>query len=448
MKILFVSNGFPPRGRWGTEFYTAQLVAGLEARGHEVHVLHPMRDGLKPRYTVERVSGEGGTPVTLLHNPGSSTKRLASSYRDRQVEAAFEEILEREKPDLVHFTYLLWGLSARLPIVAREQGVPSIATLTDYGLLCHRGQLVDADLEPCSGPETQKCARCIRTPSPNDYPPVKRALRRAAAEGLAALGGLGRVVTAQDLAAREQTIREGLAACERWIAPSPPLAKRFSRFGLDPERLVELVYAIDTEPYERARPKPDHSGTVFGYLGQFTPHKGLHVLLDAVRILNHRLPESVEPFEVHLYGRPAGARTKLYPKRLFQDDPGPHLKVLPPFEPAEAPDILGKLDALVLPSLWDENAPLSCLQARAAGVPVIASDVPGIASIIRDGVHGRLFPVGDSRGLADVMREAILGQLGRHPHTDPPHPLEEHVTRVEAEYEAARRSFRSRAAKA
>ena len=29
MKVLFVSNGFPPRGQWGTEFYTAQLAGAL-----------------------------------------------------------------------------------------------------------------------------------------------------------------------------------------------------------------------------------------------------------------------------------------------------------------------------------------------------------------------------------------------------------------------------------
>ncbi len=444
MKILFVSNGFPPRGRWGTEFYTAQLVTALKARGHSVHVFHPMRDGSKPRYTTENAKGDGDVEVTLIHNPGSTSKELASSYCDEQVEAVFAELLQREQPDLVHFTYLLWGLSVRLPIVARKCGIPAIATLTDYGLLCHRGQLLDAELDPCTGPQPAKCAKCIRTPGIHDHGAATRFVRRGIAGALAAIGGMGRVVTAPDLAARESVIREGLEACERWIAPSPPMAERFARFGLDPNRLTELVYAIDTGPYEVARAEPRTSGTVFGYLGQFTPHKGLDVLLDAVRILSHRLPESVEPFEVRLYGRPAGGRSKLYPKRLFEDDPGVCVKVLEPFEPAEAPSVLAQLDALVLPSLWDENAPLSCLQARSAGVPVIGSDVPGISSVIEDGRHGRLFPVGDALALADAMREAILGKLGRHGHTGPPHDLEEHVTRVLAEYEAARASFESR----
>ena len=49
MKILIVSNGFPPSGQWGTEFYTHQLATGLLGRGHDVTVLCPERSGSRPR---------------------------------------------------------------------------------------------------------------------------------------------------------------------------------------------------------------------------------------------------------------------------------------------------------------------------------------------------------------------------------------------------------------
>ena len=130
MKHLSVTPGYPPRGRYGTEFYTHQLVRGLVARGHEVSVLHPVRDGRLPRYTLEEVEEEG-VRVFLLHNAGDGSKRFESSYRDARVEALFGELLERLAPDLVHCTYLLWGLSVRLPVIARARGVPSVITLTD-----------------------------------------------------------------------------------------------------------------------------------------------------------------------------------------------------------------------------------------------------------------------------------------------------------------------------
>ena len=125
MKVLVVSHGFPPRGFWGTEIYTHELVHALVARGHEVSVLHPVREGDRERYSVEEVM-EDGVRVLLLENPGDRSKRFEPSYRDAEVERRFAELLERERPDRVHFCYLLWGLSVRLPVVARELGIPQL----------------------------------------------------------------------------------------------------------------------------------------------------------------------------------------------------------------------------------------------------------------------------------------------------------------------------------
>jgi glycosyltransferase involved in cell wall biosynthesis len=59
---------------------------------------------------------------------------------------------------------------------------------------------------------------------------------------------------------------------------------------------------------------------------------------------------------------------------------------------------------VVVPSKWYENAPMSVLEACAAGVPVIASRIGGIPEILEDGVTGLLVPPGDVRALAREMR--------------------------------------------
>jgi glycosyltransferase involved in cell wall biosynthesis len=438
MKLLFVSNGFPPRGQWGTEFYTHQLVLGLREAGHEVAVMHPVRDGAQPRYRLERAEGDRGIPVYLLHNPGDPSKRFESSYRDPVVEERFREVLDQWQPDLVHFTYLLWGLSIGLPRVAREAGVARVATLTDYGLLCHRGQMFNADLERCGGPHPPAvCARCVRQPSIYDLPLVPRLAKHAAAGLLSRVGGAGRVVVEADFERREEAAREALSELQVLIAPTRVLAESFMRWGAAPERLAVECYSIDPEPYAVARPEPPRSPVRFGFFGQFTPHKGLHVLFEAVELLSHRLPESVEPWEVQLYGKPAGGRNQLYGRRVFERDPGRRVIVGESFSPPEAPRVLAPLHALVLPSLWDENAPLTCLQARAAGVPILGSDVAGIAEVIRHGEHGLLFPPGDAAALADCMREVILGRLGRHPNPAQPVAPAAHLERIQGLYRAA-----------
>ena len=439
MRVLFVANGFPPRGQWGTEFYTGQLASALRGRGHTIAAFVPDRTGTRPRHTLEEEETELAR-IYVVHNGGDPKKRFRASYQDDAIDRRFAGVLERWKPDVVHFNYLLWGLSVGLVAAARRAGVPTVATLTDYGLVCHRGQMVDWRIEPCGGPRPPSdCARCVRRQSVHDASLLGRVVHRTTGDLAAALGGLGRVATRRDLELREAASKSALAGLDRLIAPTRVLAETFVRFGVPRERIAELVYSFDEGPYAAARPEPPPRPVRFGYMGQWTPHKGVHVLLQAVDIAAARLPESVEPWTVHLWGAAAGHRHRLYAPRLLASAHRGRVVFETPFAPEQAPAVLAGLHALVVPSLWDENAPLVCLQARAAGVPVLAADVPGVAEVIRHGEHGLLVPPGDAGALADAMRAVLLGTARRHPAPRAPMGLDEHVDRIEALYREVRR---------
>lgn len=433
MRILVVAQGYPPRGRFGTEFYTRALVEGLRARGHELVVLHPERSGARPRYTIEELV-EDGVRIALLHNPGDPRKRFEESYRDEHVERCFDGLLERLAPDAVHFNYLLWGLSVRLPSVARARGIPNLVTLTDYGLLCHRGQMYDWRLERCHGPHpADVCARCIREPAPHDHPPARLLLQRAAVRALAAVGGLGRVVTRADVERREASVRECFEAAGVLVAPTRSLAEVFRRGGAPESKLVQLVYSFDEGPYRAVAGSAPPATPRFGFLGQFAPHKGLDTLLRAAEVLERRDPES--EWEVVLHGGAGGGRHRLYAPRTLAACTSPRVRVARPFGPEEAPAVLAGLSAVVLPSEWDENAPLSLLQARAAGVPVLASDVPGIAEVVDAPAVGRLFPPGDAQALADRMQDVLAGRVARNPTPGLPLSMDAHLDKIEGLHE-------------
>ena len=435
MRILVVSNGFPPRGQWGTEYYTHQLVSGLVERGHEVAVLHPERDGSRPRYTLEETTGAGGVKVYLLYNEGDPEKTFAESFQDARVDESFRSILRDWQPEVVHFTYLLWGLSVRMPIVCREENVPTVVTLTDYSLVCHRGQMFDWTMNRCFGPHPPDvCARCIREPGRFDGTRVELAAKRTAVRTLARVGGAGRVVMPSDLEEREKAVRESIATVGHMVAPTSIIGEVFLKLGAPKERISHLCYGLDPSGLEEARMEPASKTIRFGYLGQFTPHKGLAALLEAVEIMRCRLPESVEPWELLLYGRATGGRNREYAIDLLAKDRGPRVLVEKPFSPLEGGRILKGLNAVVVPSEWDENAPLTVLQARAAGVPIIASDVPGIREILEDGVHGVLCPVGDPHAIANAMREVVLRKIVRTGQHDLPVTLSGHLDRIEEIY--------------
>ncbi|MDP6368238.1 MAG: glycosyltransferase, partial [Planctomycetota bacterium] len=402
-----------------------------------------------------------GVDVIEIHNAGDPNKAFADSYSNAEVERIFADLLGELAPQVVHFTHLLWGLSVRLPEIAMGRNITTVATFTDFGLLCHRGQLLDGGLQPCEVADratgeygagagsgggalldtAERCARCIRRPGPWDQSSWARWPRQVAVDALAAIApkvGGGRVVVAEDLHCRRKEVARALAHIQHAIAPTAALADYFLAAGFPPERLSIMPYGIDESAYGAQRER-SWQGVRFGYLGQFMPHKGLDVLFAAVDLMRQRLPESVEPWEVVLYGNTMRGRQRHFLRGHYRRELAARLHFRGPFEPLEAPRIMSELDVIVLPSRWLENAPLTVLQARASGVPVIASDVRGVREVLEPGVHGTLVPVGDAPALAAAMRACVIGRpewSPARPRPDPVVSYERHLAEMAQLYTA------------
>ncbi|MCK4513518.1 glycosyltransferase, partial [bacterium] len=103
----------------------------------------------------------------------------------------------------------------------------------------------------------------------------------------------------------------------------------------------------------------------------------------------------------------------------------------------DVPSLLKLMDVFVLSSL-SEGSPNAVLEAMAAGLPVIATDVGGLPDIVIDGESGILVPPGDWEALekaitellADPERAAAMGRMGLANAADK-HDIEKVVRRVE-----------------
>ena len=148
-------------------------------------------------------------------------------------------------------------------------------------------------------------------------------------------------------------------------------------------------------------------GPVIGVVGRITPAKGQHVMVEAAgQLVRHGLSPRVvfvgatDPHhrddEAYLRSLRATARTLGVEPNLwwagYQENPGPFYKAF---------------DVLVIPSVGEEGMPMAALEAFECGVPVIGSDVPGIAEIVRDGHNGFLVPPGDDSFLADRLEQVL-----------------------------------------
>jgi len=143
------------------------------------------------------------------------------------------------------------------------------------------------------------------------------------------------------------------------------------------------------ERYVRPAPPP-HDGLHLVFVGRLTPIKGLRVLLDA-------------------FGHACAARQGLTLTLVGDGDDRAHLETLAHekgvavrflgFQSQEGvADAISQADALVLPS-FAEGLPVVLMEALAAGKPVIATRVAGVAELVEDGVSGYLVSAGDTDGL-------------------------------------------------
>jgi glycosyltransferase involved in cell wall biosynthesis len=135
-----------------------------------------------------------------------------------------------------------------------------------------------------------------------------------------------------------------------------------------------------------------------GTVGALTPQKGLEHLVRAAATVRR------EPLEAHFViageGSLRGGLERLA-KALGCAQTVHFLGHRP-----DIPELLAALDLFVLPSLW-EGLPYALLEAGAAGVPIVATRVPGNLDLIRDGETGRLANPADALDLAVQIVEAL-----------------------------------------
>jgi len=399
LHVLQVAHGYPPEAAAGAELYTQRLAHALAARGHRVTVLArspPLAD--EPDFTL-REDAEGAVRV-LRMTQRLGHRRHRESYREPRAEAVFRAVLRADRPDVVHFQHLLhW--SSGLVELARASGLPTVLHAHDLWALCARVQMLRPDGQRCERNMGSGCFACLKGRglahverlARLDRWPGSRAL---AAAGLALTGARGRRRAAEyrDVRARERAVPAAFRAADVVLCPSAALRERLLTLGLDPRRVLRSDLGLPpVAPGERRRPVGP--ARRFGYVGSLAPHKGVHVLLAAFRGLAERgaTLELCGPFD---------------PERdpyhaALAEAAGAGVRFRGAFEARDRGAVYGGLDALVVPSLWFENAPLVVREAFQARLPVIVSDLGGLVEAVRDGVDGLRVPPGDAAALQRAM---------------------------------------------
>jgi glycosyltransferase involved in cell wall biosynthesis len=193
--------------------------------------------------------------------------------------------------------------------------------------------------------------------------------------------------------------RLSLRNVSRVIAVSRAMAEHIAAEGFDPARIRVVPNGVPGPATLPRRTAPAGCWTL-GMVALFRPRKGLEVLLDAMAILLRLgIPvhlRAVGTFESSKYETEIAARIR----HLHLNE---HVSWTGFTRQIDAE--LRKMDLFVLPSLFGEGLPMVVLEAMAAGVPVVATRVPGVPEAIRHGQDGVLTDPND----ADKLAQAIAG---------------------------------------
>jgi glycosyltransferase involved in cell wall biosynthesis len=187
-------------------------------------------------------------------------------------------------------------------------------------------------------------------------------------------------------------------AAERIVVPSPSVAQVARDWaGVAAEKIVVVPNAVEVKT-TGGPPVPRTVSLThprIGFIGRLDPIKRIPDLLQAMTLL---APSA----QLHIFGE--GAQRELIEETIQRLNLGWRVTLHGTVDrPADA---LSQIDVLVLPS-QAEGFGLVLIEAMAAGVPVVATDVPGICDVIRDGETGLLVPVASPESLARAINRII-----------------------------------------
>jgi glycosyltransferase involved in cell wall biosynthesis len=359
MKIAFVSTLYAPNERGGAERTVRILAEALVARGHEAVVISLAPDG------VARADSLNGVKTYYVPLANIFWKQAEEGHNalvrmtwhlidawNPVMAARVTRILKAERPDVVQ-TGNLQGFSASIWRAARKLRIPLVQMLHDYYLGCPKSTMV-AGVHNC----VKQCGMCRVFTTP----------RRRASHLPAAVISLSRRM----LTRLENT---GLFA---------KVEHKYIIHGVNNSQAVALPRA------DRAPREP----IILGYLGRIENTKGIEVLLDAAKRLN------VSRVKLLLGGKGDEA----YTENLKRTHAAANVEFLGFVRP---PEFFERIDALVVPSVWEEPLGRVIYEGYVHGVPSLVSNAGGMPEIVEHGRTGFVFKSGDSAQLAEILQQQI-----------------------------------------
>ena len=404
MKIVQAVGWYYPDSVGGTEVYVSALARELAAAGHQVIVAAP-----EPGLDAPRTYKHDGFDVYRYPIPAAPTRDEAQGEVAARGAEHFHLWLAATRADVVHMHTFVTGLGLPEIAAARAAGSRVIVTThsSSLGYTCQRGTLMLRGETICDGVvEPSRCADCVlqERGAPAMAASALARIPPALGQTAAALPGkIGTALGMTDLITRNMRRQRAMFDAVNAFVVLTDEAARILRANDAPAGKVVVNRLGVRDEAVAATPgaAPSNGDVRIGYVGRFDEVKGVLDLAEAMR----RLPAGLR-LRLEFRGlaqNAADRETKAAVARACGGDA--RVTIGDGVPPEEACALIASYDVLCCPSRCLEGGPSVALEAMAAGVPVIAASVGGVAEVVEDGVNARLVPPGDVGRLAAALTE-------------------------------------------
>ena len=340
MRVLVAHTFYRLPG--GEDRYVEQLV-DLLGRQHDVELL---------RRSNRDLSGNVEAVKRLFFSP---------SERDK-----IRKVVRRYRPDVIHLNNPYPSLGPSVHVAARSENVPLVLTVHNYRLRCPNGYMFT---------QGSVCRRCEGGAYYNAV------LHRCFEEKKQAVSYAAALWT-------HRFIMRLDASVTLLVAMSEFVRNALLAWGFPEERTVVVRNFTDHPPLSQPR-DPGKFGI---YVGRISPEKGIHILLEALRLAGD------PPFRIVGEGPQRGQLEELARRLRLK-----RTEFIGQVPPRRVANLLENSRYAVLPSLGHETSCLSGVEALAAGRPVIATAMGALPELVANG-EGLLCRAGDPREMADKIK--------------------------------------------
>jgi glycosyltransferase involved in cell wall biosynthesis len=362
-RLLAINNYFYRRG--GAEAVFFDHMAMFQAIGWDVVPFAMQHEENEPSPYVSEI--EYGRKTGPLRKAAQAASILYSFEAQRNL----RRLIENARPSIAHAHNVYHHLSPSIFPTLKAAGIPVVMTVHDLKLACPAYKMLrDGKVcEDCKGGR------------------IYNVLRHRCIKDSYALSGL---VLAETALHRSLGLYRN--RIDRLVVPSSFYLEKLVEWGWPRDMMVHIPNFVNVDHYRDDWQEDGY----FVFAGRLAPEKGLATLIRAAALAGQRLVI-------------AGTGPEEAALRALAVETGADATFAGYLSGAALHETIGRARALVLPSEWYENAPISVLEAYALGRPVIGARIGGIPEMIREGETGLLSLPGDAESLAG----ALAGMAGR-----------------------------------